>query len=89
MLMADAPKRPRASVDDADAAQKKQKVADKKKRSTTGNDAAIARALASPGATPAIDLTEDASPREKKCVEAIGTIAKEFICPITHARAAG
>ena len=32
----------------------------------------------------AIDLTEVASPREKKCVEAMNSIAREFICPITH-----
>ena len=32
----------------------------------------------------AIDLTEVASPREKKCVEAMQSIAREFICPITH-----
>jgi len=32
----------------------------------------------------AIDLTEVASPREKKCVEAMKSIAREFICPITH-----
>jgi hypothetical protein len=31
----------------------------------------------------AIDLTV-ASPREKKCVEAMQSIAREFICPITH-----
>jgi TPR repeat protein len=32
----------------------------------------------------AIDLTEDASPREKKMRESINDAAKEFVCPITH-----
>ena len=32
----------------------------------------------------AVDLTEDASPREKKMRESINDAAKEFICPITH-----
>ena len=32
----------------------------------------------------AVDLTEDASPREKKIRESINDAAKEFICPITH-----
>jgi hypothetical protein len=31
----------------------------------------------------AIDLT-DASPSKEKCVEAMNSIAREFICPITH-----
>ena len=34
---------------------------------------------------PAPTNQEDANPtKEEKCVEAIGMIAKEFICPITH-----
>ena len=32
----------------------------------------------------AIDLTEVASPSKEKCVEAMQSIAREFICPITH-----
>jgi len=32
----------------------------------------------------AIDLTEGASPSKEECVEAMQSIAREFICPITH-----
>ena len=32
----------------------------------------------------AVDLTEDASPREKKMRESINDAAKEFVCPITQ-----
>jgi hypothetical protein len=32
----------------------------------------------------AIDLTEVASPSKEECVEAMNSVAREFICPITH-----
>ena len=32
----------------------------------------------------AIDLAEEASPSKEECVEAMQSIAREFICPITH-----
>ena len=62
--------------------QRAAKMADTAKRPHDGSDGDAAQKKQK--VADAIDLTEVASPREKKCVEAMNSIAREFICPITH-----
>ena len=57
-------------------------MADAAKRPRDGSDGDAAQKKQK--VADAIDLTEVGSPSKEKCVEAMKSIAREFICPITH-----
>ena len=62
--------------------QRAAKMADTAKRPHDGSDGDAAQKKQK--VADAIDLTEVGSPSKEKCVEAMKSIAREFICPITH-----